>query len=168
LIVELPVEIQAEAVYPLVIDPVIGPEFGMDKPISSSASESQINAVVTRECNPADDAQVTTRAPVVQFSSPTYSVEEKGKFAKVTVTLTGKYSGVVTVDFSTADKTARAGSDYLPVSWRLVFANNKSTVVVPIPILTAANANEAVFLKLQDPTGGAVLGTKQTATLTIE
>jgi Calx-beta domain len=165
LIVELPVEIQAEAVYPLAIDPVIGPEFGLDQPVACAASGTQADGGCDADVS---DTPETTHGPVVQFSRSTYSVREDGKVARVHVTLTGNYSGVVTVDFSTADQSAHAGTDYLPVTWRLVFANNKTKIVVPIPILTAAGRNETVSLTLQDTTGGAVLGPKHTATLTIK
>jgi hypothetical protein len=134
----------------------------------NQVSDDQANAVVaSEEGHPFPQGVPTSvQEPVIQFNTTAYSVHPGDKFAKVIVSLAGKYSGVVTVDFSTADKTARAGSDYLPVSWRLVFANNKTTIVVPIPILTGAQPNETVALKLQDPTG-AILGAKQAATLKI-
>lgn len=47
LVVELPAAIQDEAVYPLVVDPIIGPEFGVDQPVSIAASGNQQTAAVT-------------------------------------------------------------------------------------------------------------------------
>ncbi len=107
--------------------------------------------------------------PTVQFKSASYSVLEKTKVAKVTVTVTGKYSGVVTVDFSTADGTAVAGSDYMPVANRLVFSGKKTSTIVAIPIFDdqVAEPGETVTLTLQNPTGGVLLGAKHTAVLTI-
>jgi hypothetical protein len=114
-------------------------------------------------------ADPATTAALIQFKSATFSVLESGKFAKVTVSVTGKFSGVVTVDFMTSDGTALAGLDYMPVADRLVFANKKISTVVSIPIISDALVEpaETVVLTLQNPTGGALLGTRHTATLTI-
>ena len=107
--------------------------------------------------------------PIIQFSTAAFSVAENGKFAKITVKLKGKYSGVVTVDFATADGTATAGSDYMPQVGRVVFANKKTSVVVMIPIIDdlVDEVNETVTLTLQNVVGGAWLGLGHTATLTI-
>jgi hypothetical protein len=106
---------------------------------------------------------------VVQFSSATYSVTETGKFAKVTVTVTGKYTGVLTVDFATVDGSGVAGVDYMPTAGRLVFSTKKLSSVVVIPIIDdgTPESNKTVQLTLQNPTGGVLLGTRSTATLTI-
>jgi hypothetical protein len=115
------------------------------------------------------NADPATTAALIQFKSSTFSVAESGKFAKVIVSVTGKFSGVVTVDFATADGTALAGRDYLPVVDRLVFANKKISATVSIPIIDdlVAETNKTVTLTLQNPMGGALLGTRHTATLTI-
>ena len=107
--------------------------------------------------------------PIIQFSTAAFSVAENGKFAKITVKLKGKYSGVVTVDFATADGTATAGSDYMPQVGRVVFANKKTSVVVMVPIIDdlVDEINETVTLTLQNVIGGAWLGPGHTATLTI-
>jgi hypothetical protein len=114
-------------------------------------------------------ADPATTAALIQFKSATSSVLETTRFAKVTVSVTGKFSGVLTVDFATADGTGVAGRDYLPVADRLVFSNKKISAVVSIPIIDdlVAEANKTVTLTLQNPTGGALLGTRHTATLTI-
>lgn len=107
--------------------------------------------------------------PIIQFSTTSYSVAENGKFARITVTLKGRYSGVVTVDFATADGTAFAGTDYMPQAGRVVFANRKTSAVVMVPIIDdlVDEMNETVTLTLQSPVGGAWLGLRHTATLTI-
>ena len=104
----------------------------------------------------------------VQFSSPTFSVTQNANFAKVMVKVTGKYSGEVTVDFATADGTATAGVDYMPVAGRLVFSAKKTSATVLIPIIdTGAATSKTVNLILQNPMGGALIGAQPTATLTI-
>ena len=105
----------------------------------------------------------------VQFGAATSSVAEIGKFAKIKIALKGKYSGVVTVDFATADWTATAGLDYAPLAGRIVFANKKTSVIVTIPIIDDAltEGAEVIALRLENPTGGALLGAASTAVLTI-
>lgn len=105
----------------------------------------------------------------VQFSAATYSVSESGKFAQITVTVTGKYSGEVTVDFATADGTATAGVDYMPAAGRLVFSSKKTSATVLVPIIAtgAGGPNKTVNLTLQNPMGGVLIGAQPTATLTI-
>lgn len=105
----------------------------------------------------------------VQFSAPTYSVKESSKFATVTVTVTGKYSGELTVDFATADGTAVAGVNYMPVAGRLVFSSKKTSATALVPIIDdgTPEPNKTVNLTLQNPMGGVLLGAQPTATLTI-
>jgi hypothetical protein len=105
----------------------------------------------------------------VQFSSLNFSVMESGKFAKVTITLSAKFTGEVTVDFSTGDGTAVAGRDYMPVADRLVFTAKQTSITVLIPIIDdlQPEANKTIQLYLQNPMGGATLGPNNTATLTI-
>ncbi|HXI51144.1 MAG TPA: Calx-beta domain-containing protein [Candidatus Saccharimonadales bacterium] len=110
-----------------------------------------------------------TANPIIQFSSSVFSISEAGKWAKVKVGLKGKYSGVITVDLITVDGTAVAGADYMPQATRLVFSAGKTSVQVSIPIIndTVVEGNETVTLNLRNVVGGAYLGPKHTATLTI-
>ncbi len=105
----------------------------------------------------------------VQFGAAATSVAEGGKFAKIKVALKGKYAGVVTVDFSTADWTATSGLDYAPLAGRIVFSNKKTSVIVSIPVIDDAllEGAESIALQLENPTGGALLGAVHAATLTI-
>jgi hypothetical protein len=79
--------------------------------------------------------------------------------------------GAVTIDFSTANGTATAGSDYQPVSGTLSWANGDGgTRIVQIPLFAdeLAEGNETVQLVLSNPTGGAVIDDERgTAVLTI-
>ncbi len=69
--------------------------------------------------------------PSVQFAKPTYSVNEGGTTATVTVTLSKAVDGDVTVHYATADGTATAGTtatdgtaDYENTSGTLTFLGN--------------------------------------------
>src|SRR5690606_21281428 len=58
----------------------------------------------------------------VSFSSATYSVAEDGASVSVTVNRTGGSDGTVTVDYTSSNNTATAGSDYTATSGSLTFA----------------------------------------------
>ena len=83
----------------------------------------------------------------VQFKAAGYTALESGKFAKVIVSLVGKNPGVVTVQVATADLSATAGADYMPLSGRLVFTGSKKAITIAIPIIedTAIESAEVVL-----------------------
>ncbi len=108
-------------------------------------------------------------AGTVQFSSATYSVNENTASVTITVTRTGGTASGVTVNYATSDGTATAGSDYTAKSGTLTFRAGvaQKTFTIPITNDTLDESDETVNLTLSDPTGGATLGTPDTAVLTI-
>lgn len=106
----------------------------------------------------------------IQFSGATYSVNENGGVATISVTRTGGSAGAVTVNYSTSNGTATAGSDYASTSGTLTFADGETTKTFTIPITndTLFEGNETINLTLSGPTGGATLGNQATAVLTIQ
>jgi hypothetical protein len=108
--------------------------------------------------------------PVLNFSATQYTVAENAGNATITVLRSGVVSVPVTVNFATANGTATAGSDYTTASGTLSFAANElqKTFNVPITDDTAVESNETISLTLSNPTGTAVLGSPNTATLTIQ
>jgi hypothetical protein len=107
-------------------------------------------------------------APKLQFSSATYTVDESTGSRLITVTRTGVGTSV-TVHYATANGTAAAGADYTGVSGTLSFGPNVTSLTFGVPILndTLTEGAETINLTLSSPIGGAVLGTQQTAVLTI-
>ena len=83
------------------------------------------------------------------------------------VHLTRQFSGTFTVDYATADLTAREGLDYTQTDGTLTFAANETEKTVSVPILTdnVADDDERFRLVLSNPSGGtkinrgAALGT---------
>jgi glucose/arabinose dehydrogenase len=112
----------------------------------------------------------TAQPGALQFGSPTYSVNENGTTATITVTRTGGSAGAVSVNYATSNGTATAGSDYTATSGTLTFAAGEASKTFTIPITndTTFEGNETVNLTLNNPTGGATLGNQATATLTIQ
>ncbi len=106
----------------------------------------------------------------LQFSSSTYSVNEHGGLAAITVTRTGGNNGTVGVTFTSSNGTAQAGSDYVSVNQQVFFADGDTaskTVNIPITNDSTSEGNETVNLTLSNATGGATLGSPNTAVLTI-
>ena len=107
----------------------------------------------------------------IQFSSATYSVNENGGSAVITVTRTGGHLGSVEVSYATSDGTATAGSDYTATSGTLSWADGDTTgKTFTVPIINDSiyyEGNETVMLSLSAPTGGATLGPQSTAVLNL-
>ncbi len=112
---------------------------------------------------------VTPLPGTLQFSSAAYSVAENGGSINITVTRTGGSDGSVTVAYTTTNGTATSGSDYTATSGTLTFADGVTSQNFSIPILndTAYEGDETLSIALSNATGGATLGTPNTATLTI-
>ena len=106
---------------------------------------------------------------VLKFSAATYSVSEASASVTVTVTRSGGTASGVTVDYATSGGTGTAGSDYTLAIGTLSFGTGITSKTFTVPILpdTRDEANETVVLTLNNPTGGATLGTPNPATLTI-
>jgi uncharacterized repeat protein (TIGR01451 family)/uncharacterized delta-60 repeat protein len=106
----------------------------------------------------------------LSFSAMTYTVNEDQARAVITVVRTNGFTGIVSVDYATADGTARAGSDYEATSGVLSFADGVSMRTFEVPIINDSELEpaETVLLRLFNPSGGAVLGAITNATLIIE
>ncbi|WP_234300981.1 Calx-beta domain-containing protein [Sphaerospermopsis aphanizomenoides] len=87
---------------------------------------------------------------------------------RYTVTLSAASSQTITVNYTTSNGTAIAGSDYTTKTGTLTFAPNTTSQFIDIPIINDANneANETFIFTLSSPTN-ASLGSKTTATTTI-
>lgn len=110
-------------------------------------------------------------AGTIQFSGPQYVVREDGTpLLAVTLTRTGGSAGAVSTTVNLADGTAVTPGDYsnspIAVSWADGDTAPK-TITIPIVDDSLIEPDETVNLSLSTPTGGATLGTQNTATLTI-
>ncbi|MGL4622287.1 MAG: Calx-beta domain-containing protein, partial [Chroococcidiopsis sp.] len=105
------------------------------------------------------------------FSAAEFSVNEDGTpVAAVTVTRTGRSYGAVSATISLTDGIAKAPSDYDSTPIVVEFADGDSspkTVLIPIVNDLLVEVDETVNLTLGNPTGGAIIGAQNTATLKI-
>jgi hypothetical protein len=107
---------------------------------------------------------------LLQFSQADYQVTEDGSTITITVTRDGDSAGAVSVDYATSDETAVAGSDYTSVSGTLNWTNGDTkpkTFKVDIIDDDEVEEDETVILSLGNVTGGAQLGSPDTAVVTI-
>jgi uncharacterized repeat protein (TIGR01451 family) len=113
-------------------------------------------------------------APMVDFTTPTYSVSEDAGpagvvSATITVTLSAPSGLTVTVDYATGGGTAVAGVDYVTTSGTLTFTPGVvfQTFTVPITDDLEHEYDETVALDLSDAQN-ATVGGNDPATLVIE
>jgi uncharacterized delta-60 repeat protein len=109
-------------------------------------------------------------AGVVEFVSPTLSVNEAGRSLDVRIRRVGESYGAVLVPFATMDGTASAGADYTPQASAITFTNGElgeKTITIPILHDTLAEGDETFSVNLGSPIGGAVWGTQAATSVTI-
>lgn len=130
---------------------------------SSSSSTSTSSSSITTE----DTTENSSGS--FRFTTGSYKVDEDRAAATINVIRYGGNVGSVTVKYETQNGTADSGSDYDLSEGTLTFADGKTTASFQVPIIddNEAEDNETVFVKISDPTGGAQLGSPDTATLTI-
>jgi hypothetical protein len=112
----------------------------------------------------ADDDSTT------QFAARVYRVDEAEGHATIGVTRSGMLAGTDTVDYATADGSARAGEDYAATSGTLTFADREGTRSFDVPLVpdTDDEDEESVVLALSDPgPAGTHIGTPGLASLMI-
>lgn len=99
----------------------------------------------------------------------TYSVLENGGQASIVVRLTRANSDTVTVNYTTNDGTAVAGSDYTAVNGTLTFGPSETAKAVQVPIIDdlTAEMSEQFTFAISNPSGAAISG-PNTATVTIQ
>ncbi len=107
----------------------------------------------------------------VQFKRAAYEGAESGPLT-VTVNVTrtaGSASGAATVDYATADGTARAGLDYVATSGTVSFAPGELIKSFAVQLIndTTDEDTQAFNVTLTNPTGGVALGGNSTTSVNI-
>jgi subtilisin family serine protease len=135
----------------------------------SNAAGASLGSVTQAVVSIADDDTASVNGSFV-FTAGSQSIAENGGSATITVRRTQSFVGAVTVGYSSANGSATAGSDYSAVSGTLSWADGESankTFTVPINDDASAEAAETINLSLSNATGGAVLGSARTMSLSI-
>ncbi|MEN8217501.1 MAG: S8 family serine peptidase, partial [Pseudomonadota bacterium] len=168
---EIPVELKNLSNIPLPL-PIWGLYFLKLDNNHLTASDSELIEWLN-ERNPGWD-ETQTPCPQaeckLQLSSATYSVAENKGQALISVTRTGSSDGAVTVKYASSDDTATAPDDYSETIGTLNWDDGddaEKTFTIKITDDSAAEDNETLIVSLGSPTGGAKLGTPDTAMVTI-
>ena len=105
------------------------------------------------------------------FSGSAYAVTQGTGSLVVTVNRSGGTTGTVSVNYSTVDGTAAAGTNYTKTQGTLTWAAGNSvaqTFAVPISASPVLTASKTFTVTLASPSGGATLGTSSaTATINV-
>jgi large repetitive protein len=142
-------------------------------PSTAGTASFTVRATDAAQATATKDLSIIVNLPapgVLQFGSPTYSVDENGGAATITVLRTGGSSGPVTAVLSTGGGSASLGVDYTFTLQSVTFMDGDTTPKqVPISITDDAfgEGAETVGLALSNSGGGALLGPRSNATLTI-
>ena len=113
-----------------------------------------------------DDANPGT----LEFSDSNFTINEDGTTTQeVTIIRTNGSDGDVSATIYLTPGTATPNTDYNNNSIRVDFANGETSKTVTIPIIDdpELEADETINLTLNNPSNGAIIGTENTATLTI-
>ena len=96
--------------------------------------------------------------PAAMFTIGDASVIEGATNAVVRVHVTEPHGNAVTVDFSTANGSATAGSDYTAVSGKLTFAKNEmdKTILIPVRDDRLAESTESFIVRLANAKGAKI------------
>jgi hypothetical protein len=112
----------------------------------------------------------TNTAGLLQYIMSNYGIPETQSQATISVRRVEGTGGTVTVDYEAAGGTAVAGQDYTPISGTLTFNPGESgpkSFAVSLADDAVPDGDKTVNLTLTNPTGGAALGSPNTATLVI-
>ena len=112
---------------------------------------------------------IVDNAGLIYFSSPVYNVAENGNNAIVTLYRTGGSNGLVTVDVSTTNGSATAGTDFTSINFPVQLGHGETNRTVLIPILNDSNREgaENFIVRLSNPRDGAEIGTPSSAQVRI-
>ncbi len=134
-----------------------------------TAAGASLGSPATAVVTIVDDDTISS-AGSIAFVSGAQSVLETAGSATINVARSAGSIGAVSVDYTISSGTATAASDYTAVSGTLNWADGASgnrTITLPVLDDALAEANETVVLSLSNASGGAVLGSGKTSTVTI-
>ena len=104
------------------------------------------------------------------FEAPSFKVRENAGFATVTVLRTNGYTGLIELEFTTSDLTAKNGEDYTAISGTLVFGDGESSRSFDIPIIDDefTESAEAMRVRIFNASGGGTVVPPSYSTVIIE
>jgi hypothetical protein len=111
-------------------------------------------------------------APQLQWEKTQYTVRENDTKVTLAITRTVNTTGTTTVQVTTADGTAKAGTgkDYTAVATTVSFAANETRKTVDVPVIDnqIVDGERTLTVRLSSPTVGAQLNIPSQTTVTIQ
>jgi hypothetical protein len=113
---------------------------------------------------------VTPGMPTITIADATPTLEGNAASSNklvFTVTLSSAYTSAITVSYSTADGSGKAGTDYTAVSGTLTFAKGQTSQTISVPIIgkSVNQNNETVLVNLKSPTNATLARATATGTM---
>ncbi len=147
---------------------------------SSSSGSGIISRVAAAEAPTADSGSANSSATAedaaaeqtdpIEFTAETYSAPQLDGSVTLSVARAGAGTSAASVDYTTADDTAVAGTDYEPVRGTLEWAENDTTpktISVPISNAAAFSGDKTFSVLLVDPSATAAIGSPGSARVNI-
>ncbi|XP_050664131.1 sodium/calcium exchanger 1 [Leptidea sinapis] len=140
----------------------------LSKKISERAQSdlSEVKAELQRR--ESTSVALEPKGPNIRFDPDHYTVMENCGSFEVRVVRRGDLTGQVTVDYTTEDGTAEAGSDYTAAQGTLVFGHGEFEKTFTVEVIDddVFEEDEHFFVRLSSPRG-ACLASPSTATVVI-
>jgi azurin len=136
---------------------------------SAAAAAAPAATVASTASSPSPSATSESQDPI-SFSAATYSVSQGQSSVTLHVIRTGSSASAVSVDYSTVNGTAVAGTHYTSTSGTLRWTENDSTtatITIPISNAHPFTGTKTFTVVLTDPGKPALIGSPGTATVTI-
>ncbi len=135
--------------------------------IDVSSSSSSRSSTSSSSSSSSSSVKATPQG-TVRFTSATYSTAESAVL-KVLVVRTGGAQGSITVDYTTSDGTAVAGTDYTAKHETLTFVNNETSKSFSITVNNnpLPQGNKTFNITLSNVTNNGTISAPSTAVVTI-
>lgn len=142
---------------------------------SSSGTDQPTVSVVGKGASTGNGSASSTATSVtatdpLMFSSSNYSIAQSAGSVTLTVLRVGSADAAVSVNYSTVDGTAIAGTDYTAMNGTLEWAaNDSSSKTIDVPLNAAApfGGNKTFSVGLSNPSATAQIASPDSAVVTI-
>jgi bacillolysin len=159
-------QVTAKIFIPIAVDTIVEGTETFTVTLDSSGGGATLGALQSATISITDN----DAGGILQFKLAVYNVSEGGVQAVIAVTRTGGLASGVTVHYATSSGTAFSAVDYFDASGTLTFGAGVMTQSFTVDIIddpVPGEPNETVMLDLTNPQGGATLGPRSHAVLTI-
>jgi len=102
-----------------------------------------------------------------QLEGTAYSVGEADGYVAIPIVRTGGSEGSVTINYTTADGTAAAGTNYTATSGSVTFAEGETNKNVQIPVINQSMSDSKAFTFSISGQNGINIGSNSSAEITI-